>query len=100
MFDRFRFVLNVTTDLGKSLEQILAPSSVGSESVPSGGAVLTADYAATRPPLIERLVETGVSFTVEPQSMRFASPRYRDVRRLGSLPYAPSEPLDPARWTV
>jgi hypothetical protein len=99
MFDGLPFVLHVTMDLGKSLERLLAPASIGKQPVPLGGAVLTADYAATQPGLIERLTEAGVPFVVEPQSIRFASPRFLSIRRLAALPYAPAEPLDPARWT-
>jgi hypothetical protein len=99
MFDGVPFVLHVTTDLGKSLEQILSPASVGTGSMPLGAAVLTADYAATDPGLIDRLREADVPFTVEPQSMRFATEAYLRTKRIAKLPYAPLAPLDPARWT-
>jgi len=58
-----------------------------------GGAILDATYAATEPELISRLHQLNLPILIDPQSMRFAHPRFLATRALSQLPYAPPAAL-------
>ena len=83
------FVPHVSIHEGRGLEQLLADYRTS----PLGGAVIEAAYAATDPPLLTRLQGLRVPYAVDPQSIRFSSPRYLTIPALAKLPYAPDEPL-------
>lgn len=89
MFVSQSFVPHVSVHEGRGLEQLLAEH----RSAPLGGAVIEAAYAATDPPLLPRLRGLRIPYAIDPQSIRFSSPRYLSIHALAELPYAPARPL-------
>jgi len=92
------FLVHVTQHEGRSLEQLLAPQHLGEDDPALGGAVVQASYVHRDPPLVLRLADSHIPWVIEPQSVRFASPGYLGVNSLATLPYAPPNALDPARF--
>jgi hypothetical protein len=97
-FEPLSFVTNVSTYEGRSLEELLAPQSLGGGQKTLGGAIIEAAYVHRDPPLSARLKESRIPWMVNPQSARFAGPRFRTIASLARLPYAPSRPLDPSSF--
>jgi hypothetical protein len=89
MFVAQTLVPHVSVHEGRGLEQLLAEY----RDRPLGGAVIEATYAATDPPLLTRLRGLRVPYTIDPQSIRFASPRYLNIAALSGLPYSPAVPF-------
>lgn len=85
----------VSTYESRVIEQTLAGGSLLEPPLPLVGAIVEAAFAATDPPLLGRLREADVPYLVDPQSLRFQSDAYLDVRTLSRLPFAPSSPLTP-----
>jgi hypothetical protein len=98
LFDSLTLVADVSNHDGRSLESLLAPQALGGGNESIGGAIIEASYVQRDPPLLARLGESHIPWAINPQSVRFASPRYRNVSTLAKLPYAPDRPLDPARF--
>lgn len=88
MFVARSLVPHVSTAEGRGLERLLADT----ERPILGGAVIEATYVATDPPLLPRLRGLRVPYTVDPQTLRFSSPRYLSIAGLRRLPYAPDNP--------
>lgn len=76
----------------------LAPRDPSVESLALGGAVIEAHYVRKDPVLLGRIAESLIPWVVDPQSIRFSSPRFASTR-LATLPYAPDGPLDPSRMS-
>jgi len=76
------------------MEELLA--NLRPDRVPAamGGAILDASYAATEPDLIARLHQLNLPILIDPQSLRFAHPRFLATRALTELPYAPPAALE------
>lgn len=89
MFVARSFVPHVSVHEGRGLEQLLAEH----RSAPLGGAIIEATYAAADPPLLPRLRGLRIPYGIDPQSIRFESPRYLGIQALAGLPYAPARPL-------
>lgn len=83
------FIPHVSIHEGRGLEQLLAEH----DTPPLGGAVVEATFAATDPPLIPRLRGLRIPYTLDPQTIRFSSPRYLTIESLATLPYAPRSPV-------
>jgi hypothetical protein len=98
VFDPLSLVTDVSLHEGRSLEALLAPQPLSGGQQTMGGAVIDASYVHRDPPLLARLAESRIPWVVNPQSVRFASPRFRSITSLAHLPYAPSGPLDPSRF--
>lgn len=78
----------------RAIEHAIAlPRSLFHEDLRLSGAVVDATFAVKRPPLLDVFRGRGIPYIVDPESLRFASPAYRDVDRLAALPYAPAAPL-------
>lgn len=92
------FVVHVTQYEGRTLERLLAPRDPGVESLALGGAVIEADYVRRDPVLLARLAESRIPWVMDPQSVRFSTPRFASTR-LAGLRYAPDSPLDASRMT-
>lgn len=98
-FQHLSFLLHVTQFEGRTIEKLIAPRDPGETAPTLGGAVIEASYVQTDPPLLAHLAEARIPWMVDPQSIRFASPGFREIGRLRRLPYAPTAPLDPSRLT-
>ena len=96
--DPLSFVLHVTRNEGRSLEQLLAPRQPGEDGPSLGGAIVQASFVAKDPALLVRFADGRIPWTVEPQSHRFTTDGYLRIGDLARLPYAPNRPLDPARF--
>lgn len=86
------FLPRVTQHDGRAIEEAHA-ATLFDNGVRLQAAVVEATYAATDPPILKRMREDGVQRLVEPQSQRFTTGRFLEVKQLKSLPYAPSEPI-------
>jgi hypothetical protein len=91
------FLVHVTQHEGRTLERLLAPRDPGVDSLVLEGAIVEASYARKDPALLARLGEGRIPWAMDPQSVRFSSPR--PTGPTAALPYAPSGPLDPSRMT-
>jgi hypothetical protein len=77
---------------GRAVEDAL-PASLFDAGVRLRAAVVEASYAAAQPPLLKRLREDQVPYLVEPQTLRFTTPRFLEINRIANLPYAPDRPI-------
>jgi hypothetical protein len=89
------YLPRVTVHDGRALEQALAGPDLWQSSIELRGAVVEASFAQSDPPLLRRLSEAHVDYIVDPQTLRFASPTFLDVARIGGLAYAPAQPISP-----
>ncbi len=84
---------------GRAIEQALAGPTLFDRGVELEGAVVEATYALEQPPLLRRLVESGIPRLIDPQTARFVGARFLEVEQLRGLPYAPAAVIEPGGET-
>jgi hypothetical protein len=91
-----RYFPRVTQHDTKPMERALAGPTLFDDGARLDGVVVEATYAAGHPAILDHLHQQRVPVIIDPQSLRLVTPRYLDVERLRTLPYALNEPLTPA----
>jgi hypothetical protein len=86
------FLPRITQHDGRAVEDALAATLFDS-GVRLRAAVVDAGYAASEPPLLKRLRDEQLPRLIEPQTIRFTTPRYLEIDRVAALPYSPAAPI-------
>lgn len=84
---------------GRAIDDALNSATLFDEGVRLRGAIVEGAYAAKDPPLVKRLSTEGVPYLMDLHSLRFVGEGYLAVRQVAELPYAPSQPIDPSRFS-
>ncbi|MBI4261571.1 MAG: hypothetical protein HY658_13510 [Actinobacteria bacterium] len=79
----------------RAIEEVLAGPTLFDQGVHLPGAIIEASLAATDPPILDRLRESGTPYVIDPQGPRFVAPTFHEVQSLLRIPYAPVGPLRP-----
>lgn len=78
----------------RAVEHALSiPPSLFHGDVEMDGAVVDATLAVQSPALLDKLRARHVNYIIDPETLRFGTPAFKDVEQLCSLPYAPDEPI-------
>lgn len=94
------FLPRVTRHDGRAIDDALAGPTLFDQGVRLDGAIVEASYAASEPPLLQRLQQEQVPQLLDPQTLRFTGERYRSVPQLANLPYAPPAPITSETFTA
>lgn len=78
----------------RAVEHALSmPPSLFHGDLDLDGAVVDATLAIQSPALLEKLRARHVEYIIDPETLRFGTPAYKDVEQLAKLVYAPEEPI-------
>jgi hypothetical protein len=93
MLDGLAFLVRVSQHDGRAIEDALGAPTLFDRGVDLRGAIVEATYAATEPPLLQRLRDDSVPYAIDPQTSRFGGWRFVQVQQFARVPYAPKRPI-------